>query len=382
MAGRGTDIMLGGNKDEEIQRLISEENLSESDAKEFWQKEHDDIVKAGGLSIIGVSRDTSRRLDNQLIGRAGRQGDPGETQFYLSLEDKIFETMSVGYLKSHWQKTDPNEGISFSVFSKIVKEVQKNLESVSFSQRKNLFKFDSINAEQREIFYEWRKNLISFESFDNLIEKYLKSVLMTIIKTNLEAEEFFANDLTIIEQDFEKLLNQKIDLRAFAKKNNLEDADEIVDFLSSILLESYIEKMSILESDEKFLIERDHLLKAMDDNYAENMSSLEQMRSSTGLRAYAQKNPLDEYQKEALEMFSNLVKNVKKDYVQYLLDFSPNLFIERKEKMKALQEEIRKMQREENQNLESFKQTTERELSSSNTLSLDNMFGFMKGVGI
>lgn len=336
MAGRGTDIMLGGNKDYEIQRL-QEEGLSDQEAVAQWESQNKAVVESGGLSIIGVSRGFSRRLDNQLIGRSGRQGDQGETQFYLSLEDDLFGGMSLDYLKSNWSKENQDQGLTFGFLTKVVREAQKNVEGQSFNQRKNLFKFDSVNSEQREIFYEWRKKVLDRTDYSSIISNYHTLAVKNIVISNLEAEEFFANDLTNMESDFEKILGKKVDIRAMSKEHDLEDEDDVVDFISNVLIDAYNEKMKVLSSEEKSYIEKEHLLKAMDENYAENISNLETMRSSTSLRSYAQKNPLDEYQQEALEMFSNLVKDVKSDVVVGLINFNPEAFLDHKRKMEELQ---------------------------------------------
>lgn len=332
MAGRGTDIMLGGNKEALLENVSPEEKES-SLAK--WQKAHDEVVEVGGLSVIGVARALSRRLDNQLIGRAGRQGDPGETQFYLSLEDVLFQNMPVSHLRSNWEKNDVSAGLSFPMLTKLVRESQKNYEGMTFASRKNLFKFDAINAQQREIFYEWRKKILSRNKFEDIIEKYFRSVLNDIISINRNAEDFLANDFEEMEKDYERLLGQKIDIRDLCKTHKLEDDEDFVDFVVNALVENYNEKMTAFEAEDKSAIEKDLLLSAMDENYAETISSLEGMRGSTSLRAYAQKNPFDEYQKEALEMFGNLVKDVKSDFCKLLIKTSPFSYMRNNEKSEA-----------------------------------------------
>ncbi len=328
MAGRGTDIMLGGNKDMLFGHVSGEERIEK---EKSWQEEHDKVVSVGGLSVIGVARAMSRRLDNQLIGRAGRQGDPGETQFYLSLEDVLFQNMPTAHLQANWQKTSPVEGLSFPMLTKLVRDAQKNYEGLNFGARKNLFKFDSINAQQREIFYEWRKNILSRDGFSDLFEKYLKSVLNGIISTNRNAEDFLANDFVEMEKDYERLLGEKIDMRELCKTHSLDDDEDFVGFVVNALTESYKEKMTAFVDEDKTKIERNLLLKTMDESYAEILSDLDAMRSSTGLRAYAQKNPFDEYQQEALEMFENLVKDVKSDFCQLLLKLSPYSYLRNQE---------------------------------------------------
>lgn len=372
MAGRGTDIMLGGNKDYETNRLM-EDGYSKEEALAQWEKQNQEVANAGGLSIIGISRDFSRRLDNQLIGRSGRQGDKGETQFYLSLDDMLFQNMNLDYLKSNWSKGDRQQGLNFGFLSKIVREAQKNIEGMSFNQRKSLFKFDSVNSEQREIFYEWRKSLLKIEDYSKLISRYYESVIKNIVMSNLETEEFFANDFSNMELDFEKILGQKIDIRELAKSKELEDAEDVIEFISKSMFEMYNEKMQIMDADERLLFESSSLLHAMDLNYAENISNLEVMRVSTSLRSYAQKNPIDEYQKEALEMFSNLVKDVKNDFISGITQFSPEKYLANKEKLKEL---------ERNRLLEENTTQTERVISSDEKDSTVKHFKFITSIGV
>jgi preprotein translocase subunit SecA len=339
MAGRGTDIMLGGNKEIELE-LAKKEGRSEDETLKSWEENNRIVLEAGGLSIIGLGRCPSRRFDNQLIGRAGRQGDPGQTRFFLSLDDQMFMGANVSFLKSYWEKEDPSMGLSFSILTKIVRESQKTIESGSFNARKNLFKFDSINSEQREIFYSWRKKVLHLEDTEKLIDTYFFETITNIIADYTEKEEFFANDLKGMEKDFKSKLNEEIDIRSLCEKNDLSDEDDFVEFLHKALTSNHKEKMTAFEKQDRILIEKDLLLSTMDENYAENISNLEEMRTSTSLRSYAQKNPLDEYQKEALEMFSNLVKNIKGDFCQVLRKFSPYDVLEKREQIAQQQREF------------------------------------------
>lgn len=340
MAGRGTDIMLGGNRDSEISKFLEDNPSSnKDDALAFWKQEHDKVVDAGGLSVMGVGRSESRRLDNQLIGRAGRQGDPGMTKYYLTLEDPLFSNIDTTFLKNHWKKENEDAPLSANLISKIVREAQKSTEGHGFNMRKNLLKFDNINTEQREIFYDWRRKVVYSEDLSNVVKVYFKDVISNIIEVNSIMEEFLANDLASMEKDFKKYLGLDISIRDVYEKEDLNDAEDLIDFIYGVIIKNYEEKSKILEKSDMHLIEKDALLRIMDQDWAENISSLEEMRISTGLRAYAQKNPLDEYQKEALEMFKNLVMNVKKDFCLLLMKFSPYAVIENREQEKRQYEE-------------------------------------------
>lgn len=338
MAGRGTDIMLGGNKDIEV-KLKIESGLTEEEALNEWNKENKEVLEAGGLSVIGVGRNGSRRLDNQLIGRCGRQGDPGYTRYYLSLDDEIFINSPTNFLRNQWGQDQVNLGLSLPILSRIIREAQKAYEGSSFQMRKTLLRFDNVNAEQRDIFYDWRNKIVNLNDFSNIVENYFNDVIENLLRTNLENEEFFANDFEQLESEFKIVLSLDIDIKDFCSKNKLVDEEDFKDCLIKTLKTSYIEKMSVFDPEDRSNIEKNILLDVMDENFAENISNLESMRTSTNLRSYAQKNPIDEYQKEALEMFSNLIMNIKKDYCLILIQFSPMNIIEQREMIKNKQEE-------------------------------------------
>ena len=346
MAGRGTDIMLGGNKDSFVSTEMEKHpSLTKEVAEEIWQEAHDKVVEAGGLSVMGVGRSESRRLDNQLIGRSGRQGDPGLTKYYLTLEDPLFANVNISYLKNHWENGKEDQPLSAMIISRMVRESQKTTESGSFNMRKNLLKFDNINTEQREIFYSWRRNVVESKDLSSVINVYFKDVITHIIDINSIMEEFLSNNLEAMEKDFKKHLGLDISIRDVFEKEDLNDSDDLIEFIYNVIIKNYEEKSKILGKEDMLLIEKDLLLRIMDQDWAENISGLEDMRVSTGLRAYAQKNPLDEYQKEALEMFTNLVMDIKKDYCLILMKFSPFALLEQKENMKK-EQEMRNMSNE------------------------------------
>lgn len=343
MAGRGTDIMLGGNKDVEIENFLLENaSKTKEDAIEIWKEEHDKVIDAGGLQVIGVGRSESRRFDNQLIGRSGRQGDVGFTKFYLTIEDQLFANMNTNLLRSQWEKENKEVGISFGLLTKIVRESQKAYENNSFNMRKSLLQFDNINTTQREIFYDWRNKIVSSSDLSKITQNYLFDVIQLIVKNNITNESFYANNFDLIDSDFENILNLKIDSKELSLENKIEDDEELIETINKYLLTSIKEKMAVLSKEDTLMLEKEFLLRVMDLLWADNISNLEQMRSHTSLRAYAQKNPIDEYQQEALEMFNNLISDVKKDYINLIIKFSPMSIQEHQENIeKAKQEKLK-----------------------------------------
>lgn len=343
MAGRGTDIMLGGNKDIEIKRYIEENpEATEDDAFNNWKKQNNDVINSGGLSIMGIGRNFSRRLDDQLIGRAGRQGDPGFTKFYITLEDPIFANMSTNYLKSQWSKENELASISAKFISNIIKSAQKNYDNRNFHSRKTLLRFDNINTEQREIFYGWRRKVVLSDNLENIIKNYFYDTINSIVDINFESN-FNKQELEKVENNLLKELNLDINLKDLIKEKNVNDLENLKNIISNDLYEKYKEKTIILDKKDKNLIEKDLLLRVMDINWSDNISDLEEMRISTSLRSYAQKNPLEEYQKEAYLMFQNLIIDIKKDFCNALIKFSPLSLLEsKKEKEKEIENEILK----------------------------------------
>ena len=340
MAGRGTDIMLGGNKDIVIKEY-NEKNPSSTyeEGLEFWNKEHDKVINSGGLSILGVGRNDSRRLDNQLIGRSGRQGDPGMTKFYLTLDDSLFKNIATGYLRGQWKKESEDTAISAGIISRVIRESQKTYESNGFNMRKNLLKFDNINTEQREIFYAWRRKVVVSENLDSVVEHYFKDSIDNILNMNKTRDTFLSNDLNAIENDFLKFLTIEISIRDICEKENIADQETFSEFIYNSVINDYKEKAKLIDKKEMNILEKNLLLGVMDANWTENISSLEEMRINTSLRVYAQKNPLDEYQKEALLMFKNLVDDVKRDLCLGLMRFSPLALLEQKEQYETLEKE-------------------------------------------
>ena len=337
MAGRGTDIMLGGNKEIEIENYLLENALKEKeDAIRNWEKDHNEIVAAGGLSVIGVERSASRRFDNQLIGRSGRQGDPGSTKYYLTLDDELFAHISKSIISMGWNKDNTEVGIASPVLTRTIREAQKTYENAGFNMRKTLLSFDNINTEQREIFYAWRSRIVKSNDLkEKTTTTMLNDVIKNLISSNITNETFLANDFNAIDEDFLKDLGIQIETKEICSNpdSKIEDEEDLIEYICKNLGNNINEKMSILNDEDIQIIEKDLLLRTMDELWADNISNLEQMRMNTNLRTYAQKNPIDEYQQEALEMFGNLIKDVKKDYINIIIKFSPMAMLKQQEQM-------------------------------------------------
>ena len=321
MAGRGTDIVLGGNIDAERQALLSDDKLTEEERQDkiaaadaAWNENHQRVLAAGGLKIIGTERHESRRIDNQLRGRAGRQGDPGASVFYLSFEDsllRIFATKRVAAIMEKL-KLDEDEAIEAKMVSRTIENAQRKVEAHNFDIRKQLLEYDDIANEQRQLIYEQREHILTAADTAaiaaDLRTENLRQVADTYLPPETPEEEWHAADL-------EKLLaaDYRLHLPLTAWLGEEEDKPREY-FITKLVGEAeahYHEKVGHVDADSfsKFL--RSMILNIIDDHWRTHLSALDGLRLSIGLRGMAQKNPKQEYKREAFEMFERLVATVQ-----------------------------------------------------------------------
>ncbi len=322
MAGRGTDIVLGGNFQEEIDAKGSaisgaQKNRIYAD----WKIRHETVLSAGGLHIIGTERHESRRVDNQLRGRAGRQGDPGSTRFYLSLEDNLMRIFASDKVAGIMQKLGMQEGeaIEHGWVTKAIANAQKKVEAHNFDIRKNLLEYDDVANDQRKVIYEQRNELMEIESIsdtiDTLWEEQVRNVCATHIPSGSLEEQW---DLEGLEQDIFEVFGIRIPVR---KKLELDDELYEETLIENILDETvsmYQKKRQQLGKDLITGIEKDVMLSVLDSNWKDHLAAMDYLRQGIGLRGYAQRNPKQEYKKEAFSMFSDMLNAIKRDIVSIL----------------------------------------------------------------
>ncbi len=347
MAGRGVDIKLGGNSefmanaqaekenkehDEEyVEQLIIEYDSSINDEKEK-------VKDLGGLYVIGTERHESRRIDNQLRGRSGRQGDPGESRFYISLEDELMRRFQGERIQSIMDKLNlpDEEKIEQNMVTKSIERAQAQVESLNFEIRKNVLKFDQVLNQQRDVIYRWRRQLLRSENIEDLIFEWRNDVIEDVqnsienYKTQYESLDEFSN---YVDDELSLLLSDNIK-KQFLKNLELNDNLDIRLSLENLYLKN-------LESDkENFMnLARIGSLSFIDQSWKNHLSEMDYLRSGIGLRAMGQRDPLVEYQKEGYDLFEELIDNVKLSVVRLLLNFEKvsqdNKKVEKKESKKV-----------------------------------------------
>jgi len=324
MAGRGTDILLGGNAEYlaedalnklEIESPEEKREVKKKYLEEYKRKtdeEHEKVVSLGGLHVIGTERHESRRIDNQLRGRSGRQGDPGSSKFYLSLEDDLMRIFGSDRIKMIMERLGMEEGqeIQNPLVTRAIRTAQKRVETQNFEIRKHLLEYDNVMNQQRELIYERRRNIILE---DNLTEEVF-DILGTILEDWLQDFEGYEEYL----EDFCKKLRIKF-LLGFNPKDLLEfSKDEIIDKIIETAKVYYSKKEKVLGEDKARFLEKMIMLRLIDMNWKDYLFSMDQLREGIMWRSYGQKDPLVEYQHEAFTMFSDLIKTIDEEIVERL----------------------------------------------------------------
>jgi len=318
MAGRGTDIVLGGNLEAELE----EPESSKDEIVENWKKRQEQVLQAGGLHIIGTERHESRRIDNQLRGRSGRQGDPGSSRFYLSMEDNLMRIFGdPERTKSLLSRAGMQEGeaIESKLVSRQIEKAQRKVESHNFDIRKNLLEYDDVSNDQRKVVYHQRNELMEADDIKESIKSIREEVVEMTVDQFIPAESHEDNwdpeGLTnALEKDF--LLPLKIS--QWIKQDSQLNSDNIRDRCIEKVQSASEEKESIVSSDLMRMVEKEIMLKQLDIHWKEHLAAMDYLRQGIGLRGYAQKNPKQEYKQEAFMMFGEMLDQVKHDTISML----------------------------------------------------------------
>ena len=364
MAGRGTDIMLGGNseflaKQEMKKRGYSEELIEASTAhnetddneilearktfrnyEDKFEKEIKDekekVIAAGGLKIIGTERHESRRIDNQLRGRSGRQGDPGESRFYIALDDNLMKIFGGDMITSVYNalKADENMPIEMGLLSKTVENAQRRVEGKHFSIRKNVLQYDDVMNTQREIIYRQRREVLDGENLKDRIIKMMSSVIEEIVNTH--HTEIAVNKESLIAE-LKSILN--VDLKP--EELERETAESLIEKLDNIVKERYEAKEKEIGEEQLREIERIVMLKIVDQKWMDHIDSMDELKDGIGLRAYGQKDPVALYKIEGFDMFEQMVSDIKTDVVKILLHLEKVEKIERVQTAKITGERLK-----------------------------------------
>ena len=323
MAGRGTDIVLGGSIEADIHEIKLSDKLTDSKKekeikkiKDTWKEQNNLVVKAGGLHIIGTERHESRRVDNQLRGRAGRQGDPGSSRFYLSLEDSLLRIFASDRVSAIMEKLKMPEGeaIEHSWVTKAIENAQRKVEGRNFDIRKQLLEYDDVANDQRKVIYEQRNELIDSDQTAETISAMRSDVLRNLAQSHIpqgSMEDMW--DIPSLEKVLFLDYGLSLSIQGWIEKEPQIAIEEIYERVITLANKQYQEKESLVGQGVIRHFEKTVMLQSIDHHWREHLSSLDHLRQGIHLRSYAQKNPKQEYKKEAFELFGYLLDTVKSE---------------------------------------------------------------------
>ena len=329
MAGRGTDIVLGGSIEKQISLIRDDEAIATADRdaqigqiRADWQKLHDQVVSAGGLHIVGSERHESRRIDNQLRGRSGRQGDPGSSRFYLALDDALLRIFAGDRLKSIMErlKMPDGEAIEHPLVSRSLESAQRKVEARNFDIRKQLLEYDDVSNDQRKVIYAQRNELLETDDISETITAMRQGVLHDAFRLHVPAESVEEQwDLPTLEKALAADLQLQVPVvEWFGNEPNLGD-EEMLQRIVKVADEAYAAKLDLVGIDSFHQFERNVMLQSLDTHWREHLAALDHLRQGIHLRGYAQKNPKQEYKREAFELFERLLDAVRVDVTRLLM---------------------------------------------------------------
>jgi preprotein translocase subunit SecA len=322
MAGRGTDIVLGGKLEAELEAMDASATAEQKDAvKAEWQTRHDLVLAQGGLHIIGTERHESRRIDNQLRGRSGRQGDPGSSRFYLSLEDNLLRIFAPERIKGLMQKLgmEKGEAIEHRMVSNAVEKSQRKLEGRNFDIRKQLLEYDDVANDQRSVIYEQRNDLMNADQISEVIvnirEEVVNSNIDGYIPPQSLAEQW---DVPGLEESLTKQFAMQIPVQKWLDEDDRLHEDTLRNKILDTIAEQYTAKESLVGAESIRTFEKQVMLQVIDARWKEHLATMDMLRQGIHLRGYAQKNPKQEYKRESFELFQQLLFAIKEDVIRIL----------------------------------------------------------------
>ncbi|MBR7782403.1 preprotein translocase subunit SecA [Undibacterium luofuense] len=329
MAGRGTDIVLGGNVEKQIQLIDANDAISAADKaaqadtlRNEWQSLHDQVVAAGGLHIIGTERHESRRVDNQLRGRSGRQGDPGSSRFYLSLDDPLLRIFAGDRIRAIMDRLKMPEGepIEAGMVTRSLETAQRKVEARNFDIRKQLLEYDDVANDQRKVIYQQRNELLEVTDVTELMDSLRHGVFHDVVRTYVPAESVEEQwDIPALERVLASDWNIHLPLTQMVKDEpNLSD-EEILERVVAEVNRNYEAKVALVGKEAFGGFERNVMLQSIDVHWREHLAALDHLRQGIHLRGYAQKNPKQEYKREAFELFAAMLDQIKNDVTRTLV---------------------------------------------------------------
>ena len=329
MAGRGTDIVLGGNVEKQIQTLEADESVSQSDKaaraeqlKSEWQGLHDAVKASGGLRIIATERHESRRIDNQLRGRSGRQGDPGSSRFYLSLEDPLMRIFAGDRVKAIMDRLKMPEGeaIEAGIVTRSIESAQRKVEARNFDVRKQLLEYDDVSNDQRKVIYQQRNELLESTDLSAQMTHLRRGAFTDVVRTFVPTESVEEQwDIEGLQQTLRDEWHVDLDLKTWVQGSESISDEDVVDKVVAAADAHFDAKVEVVGKEQFAGFERMVLLQSIDSHWREHLAALDYLRQGIHLRGYAQKNPKQEYKREAFELFSQLLDTVKMEVTRVLM---------------------------------------------------------------
>lgn len=341
MAGRGTDIVLGGSLSADLAQLPETASAEEIEAvKQLWQKRHDEVIAAGGLRIIGSERHESRRIDNQLRGRSGRQGDVGSSRFYLSLEDNLMRIFASERVASMMRRLGmkPGEPIEHSLVTKAIENAQRKLEGHHFDVRKQLLDYDNVANDQRQVIYTQRASIMEMMDTEELVSTMREEVISNLVDTYIPPQsledQWDPKSLSDVLADEFKL---KAPVIEWIEEDHHIQPEQIKEKILEISAQKYDEKVKQAGRATMSQFEKSVILQTLDNQWREHLAAMDQLRQGIHLRGYAQKDPKQEYKKEAFTLFTTMLDNLKYDVIRLI----SSVEIQTEEDVNAVEEQRR-----------------------------------------
>jgi len=321
MAGRGTDIVLGGNFDAIVAKLKDQSEANIAKTKEEWIVQHNKVLELGGLHIVATERHESRRIDNQLRGRSGRQGDAGSTRFYLSMEDGLMRIFASERISNMMRKLgmEHGEAIEHPWVTRSIENAQRKVEGRNFDIRKQLLEFDDVSNDQRQVIYEQRNELMDEADIEEVIKNIRTDVVTGIINQHIpqqSMEEMW--DITGLEERFKGELALEFPIAKWLAEDTKLHEETLREKLLAEVETNYSEKEEQVGADVIRQFEKAVMLQSLDSHWKEHLAAMDHLRQGIHLRGYAQKNPKQEFKRESFELFGELLDSLKYDVISIL----------------------------------------------------------------
>ncbi|UVL60739.1 preprotein translocase subunit SecA [Pseudomonas sp. B21-032] len=321
MAGRGTDILLGGNWEVEVAAMDSPTAEQVAQIKADWQKRHQQVIESGGLHVIASERHESRRIDNQLRGRSGRQGDPGSSRFYLSLEDSLMRIFASDRVKNFMKALgmQSGEAIEHRMVTNAIEKAQRKVEGRNFDIRKQLLEFDDVANEQRKVIYHMRNSLLAADNIGDTIADFRQEVLDVTVAQHIPPQSLPEQwDVAGLEAALASDFGVKLPIQQWLDEDDHLYEESLRAKLMTELLAAYNEKEEQASAEALRTFEKQILLRVLDDLWKDHLSTMDHLRHGIHLRGYAQKNPKQEYKRESFNLFQELLDSIKRDTIRVL----------------------------------------------------------------